>query len=218
MHDEGLSPTLIPSTRNQGRNRHSSSRAQLQICNPSSPRSIAPRRDHKPITGIFSLGSRLPYARLALGAWQTVRQNAGLGTMKLHRVHSRKNWPLRSEGKFAVLVISTISEDYTFLFQVLSGMKLTVHFARTLEDASVQMSTRPVVAVLSEDTLPDGDWRSVLAGLARSSPAPKLIVTSGLADDALWAEVLSLGGYDVLAKPFDTEEVRRVVGFACGSR
>jgi DNA-binding response OmpR family regulator len=27
----------------------------------------------------------------------------------------------------------------------------------------------------------------------------------------LWAEVLNLGGYDVLSKPFDPVEVRRVV-------
>jgi DNA-binding response OmpR family regulator len=30
-----------------------------------------------------------------------------------------------------------------------------------------------------------------------------------------WAEVLNLGGYAVLAKPFDIKEVYRVVGFAC---
>jgi FixJ family two-component response regulator len=41
-----------------------------------------------------------------------------------------------------------------------------------------------------------------------------LIVTSGLADAHLWAEVLNLGGYDVLAKPFDDQEVQRVVAGA----
>jgi len=35
-----------------------------------------------------------------------------------------------------------------------------------------------------------------------------------MADDALWAEVLNLGGYNVLAKPFDSREVFRVVGNA----
>jgi DNA-binding response OmpR family regulator len=44
---------------------------------------------------------------------------------------------------------------------------------------------------------------------------PDLIVASRLADEYLWAEVLNLGGYDVLAKPFNAEEVRRVVGLAC---
>jgi DNA-binding response OmpR family regulator len=43
---------------------------------------------------------------------------------------------------------------------------------------------------------------------------PTLIVTSRLADDELWAEVLNLGAYDVLAQPFDPDEVYRVVFLA----
>ena len=37
---------------------------------------------------------------------------------------------------------------------------------------------------------------------------------SRLADEALWAEVLNLGGYDLLASPFDPIEVDRVVTLA----
>jgi hypothetical protein len=47
-----------------------------------------------------------------------------------------------------------------------------------------------------------------LQGQARP---PNLIVSSRLADDRLWAEVLNLGGYDVLARPFNRVEVIRVV-------
>ena len=43
---------------------------------------------------------------------------------------------------------------------------------------------------------------------------PSVIVTSRLADDRLWAEVLNLGAYDVLAKPFDRTEAIRAVGAA----
>jgi hypothetical protein len=38
-----------------------------------------------------------------------------------------------------------------------------------------------------------------------------LVVASRLADERLWAEVLNLGGHDVLAMPFDAHEVRRVM-------
>ena len=44
--------------------------------------------------------------------------------------------------------------------------------------------------------------------------APALIVTSRLADDRLWAEALNLGAYDVLAKPFNHDEVLRSVSLA----
>ena len=43
---------------------------------------------------------------------------------------------------------------------------------------------------------------------------PQLIVADRLADDALWAEVLNLGGYDLLMTPFEPEEVWRVVSMA----
>ena len=43
---------------------------------------------------------------------------------------------------------------------------------------------------------------------------PFLIVASRLADERLWAEALNLGAYDVLAKPFDSTEVTRIVGMA----
>jgi DNA-binding response OmpR family regulator len=54
----------------------------------------------------------------------------------------------------------------------------------------------------------------MLEHISRLPDAPLLIVTSRLADERLWAEALNLGAYDVLAKPFDTAEVVRVVSLA----
>ncbi len=54
----------------------------------------------------------------------------------------------------------------------------------------------------------------MLEYFSRLPDPPLLIVTSRLADEYLWAEALNLGAWDVLAKPFDREEVSRVLGFA----
>jgi hypothetical protein len=43
---------------------------------------------------------------------------------------------------------------------------------------------------------------------------PRLIVTSHEPDDRLWAEVITLGGYDVLTTPLDRNEVIWAVGRA----
>ena len=48
----------------------------------------------------------------------------------------------------------------------------------------------------------------------RLACSPRLIVTSRLADEYLWVEVLNRGGYDVLTKPLDKREVARVVNSA----
>ena len=50
--------------------------------------------------------------------------------------------------------------------------------------------------------------------MASLAAPPKLIVSSRLADHRLWAEVLNLGGFDVLMTPFETEEVLRVTSSA----
>ena len=72
---------------------------------------------------------------------------------------------------------------------------------------------RPRVVVCERD-LPDGDWRDVLAATSSLPSPPPLIVASRLADEHLWAEVLNLGGYDVLAKPLDKQEVGRTLKLA----
>jgi DNA-binding response OmpR family regulator len=59
--------------------------------------------------------------------------------------------------------------------------------------------------------MPDGSWKDLLEYIARVRASSVLVVTSELADESLWAEVLNLGSYDVLAQPFDREEVTRVV-------
>jgi len=60
----------------------------------------------------------------------------------------------------------------------------------------------------------DGSWKHLLAELSQCQPPPVLVVSSRSADDSLWAEVLNLGGCDVLAKPFDAKEVVWAVSMA----
>jgi hypothetical protein len=45
-------------------------------------------------------------------------------------------------------------------------------------------------------------WREVIG----SATAP-VIVASNTANEQLWSDVLDMGGFDVLAKPFDRKEV-----------
>lgn len=78
---------------------------------------------------------------------------------------------------------------------------------RLLHKTSVQV-------VICERDLPDGSWRDVLESTAGLQDPPAVIVTSRLADDRLWLEVLNAGGYDVLAKPWDRREARRTITLA----
>ena len=88
---------------------------------------------------------------------------------------------------------------------------LTVLHSPDCEQALAQFADSRISVVISEAFLPDGTWKDLLACLARAKASSVLVVTSQVADESLWAEVLNLGGYDVLAQPFDREEVIRVV-------
>jgi len=72
----------------------------------------------------------------------------------------------------------------------------------------------PVQVVIAKSDMPDGSWQEMLDHLRRLARPPLLIVTSRIADEHLWAEVLNLGGYDVLAEPFERDEMVRVVASA----
>lgn len=76
------------------------------------------------------------------------------------------------------------------------------------------LDRHPVQVVISEKDGPRWHWKRVLCDLRRLTRPPQLIVTSRTADDHLWAEVLNVGGYDVLPQPFNRDEVERVVAAA----
>jgi len=86
--------------------------------------------------------------------------------------------------------------------------------AGTCREAYKQLRRNGTLAVFSECDLPDGTWKDLLGYVSEMPQPPALIVTSRLADAYLWSEVLNLGGFDVLAKPFIEKEVRQVLASA----
>jgi DNA-binding response OmpR family regulator len=113
-----------------------------------------------------------------------------------------------------LLVVSVDDLDHSSLHRIL-GKDCHLHQAVGRRDAvSMARHIQPWV-VICDQILADGDWRDLLMDLQTESEVPPpLIVSSRLADDRLWAEVLNLGGYDLLTKPFLASEVSRVVKMA----
>ncbi len=110
-------------------------------------------------------------------------------------------------SEIQVLLVGTSSGEDT-LAGILRAGNCAVRTANSCREARGHLSCDDNPVVICESSLPDGDWKDLL------DKTPRLIVTSPAADEALWAEVLNLGGYDVLAQPFDEQEVRRVVSGA----
>jgi DNA-binding response OmpR family regulator len=114
--------------------------------------------------------------------------------------------------KTVILAISPDVEDHEIVRQILEGSGWRTLACKTRGQA--RRLWRQASVVLCEQKLPDGDWKEVLTELQSVLDPPLLIVMSRLADSGLWAEVLNLGGYDVLAKPLKAEEVLWTVATA----
>lgn len=117
-----------------------------------------------------------------------------------------------SPGAKAILLAVAQGSYYAaFLRRILECGRWQIETARTCRDAIRAMPRLHPDVILCERLLPDGDWRDLLRAANLADRPARLIVASRLADETLWAEVLNLGGYDVLLEPFHPEEVSRVV-------
>src|SRR5512139_1305969 len=119
-------------------------------------------------------------------------------------------------AKRTLLVVGIGPSDGVCLDSILLGSIWQPHGVNTCEQALDFLYRHRVSVVLSERELSDGSWRELLNGMMSLAVTPNLIVSSRLADNRLWAEVLSLGGFDVLMTPFAAKEVLWVTSSAHG--
>lgn len=127
-------------------------------------------------------------------------------------VSPRSRKPARQpEVPIRILLASPDPDDHKRLPEILRPPRWRWARGRTCEMARVRLQRDPVSVLVCERDQMDGTWRDLLETASSLPQPPNVIVCSRLADESLWAEVLNLGGYDVLIKPFEPEEVARVV-------
>jgi two-component system NtrC family response regulator len=114
-----------------------------------------------------------------------------------------------------VLFVSPHREDATVLSRMLGSLPVPLEHVADLQQASATIQAEPYQVILTEARLPDGTWRDVLDMARGVVPGPAVIVTDAAADAHFWAEALNLGAYDLIAQPFATAEVQRILYYAC---
>ena len=70
----------------------------------------------------------------------------------------------------------------------------------------------PEIVVCETEVTESGNWQALLEDAQAAQSL--VLVVSRHADERLWAEVLNLGGFDVLSLPFDRDELRRSLSSA----
>lgn len=122
-----------------------------------------------------------------------------------------EHFGMGADSRCSLMAVLAAREDRAALQRIIGPSRWDLQWTGTCREAiDVFRRARPAIVICDRD-LADGDWRQLWDILGRAPKPPMFIVTSRLADDALWAEVLNVGGYDLLLKPFRAEEVIRMV-------
>lgn len=110
-----------------------------------------------------------------------------------------------------VLTVGQTLADRRRLSACLPEGRWQVHHASAVRAAIDMLRSIDYDAVITEILLPDGPWTE-LRDAGSSCP---IIVAANSVDARVWADALAQGAYDVLVKPYNTEELLYVLQSAC---
>ena len=103
---------------------------------------------------------------------------------------------------------------------VAEALRAAGHAVLEASDAATALrvvaeATQPVDVVLLDLRLPDSSDLSLLAAIRRQTPTTAVVMMTahGTPEDAAGAR--ALGAFDVVEKPFDVEQIERLVVAAC---
>jgi AmiR/NasT family two-component response regulator len=102
--------------------------------------------------------------------------------------------------------------DRSVVSQICERHHWNVFFVSERQDAA-RLLGRVEPQVMLFDREITEDWRPAMTVFGRTSRAC-IILVSKVIDDGLWTEVVRHGGYEVLPKPLDAEDVLRAVKMA----
>jgi two-component system, NtrC family, response regulator len=118
----------------------------------------------------------------------------------------------------SVLILTGAQETRSALSRIFAHHGWDVREGAAKADAAEWLTREPARLIVTDSKLPDGNWLDILALAQEVAPEIQVVVTDPHADEALWAEVLYRGAFDVIVQPLDEHEVVRVGQSAVRSR
>lgn len=103
-------------------------------------------------------------------------------------------------------------ERWSAILRELDSLDIEAWPAETCQEARrILEKKRRVDVVISDLSLPDGNWCDAFKHLIDNDIHASLVVIARHADERLWSEVLWRGAHDLLVEPYEGADVRRVV-------
>ena len=98
------------------------------------------------------------------------------------------------------------------LMPLLDGQGFQIECATGYQDAVRKLSDGHTVdLILADAELPDGSWRNLILFAQNSGLRSEMIICAKAGESELWAEVIQCGAYDMIAEPFERQEVIRII-------
>jgi DNA-binding NtrC family response regulator len=113
-----------------------------------------------------------------------------------------------------LMVITQNPDDAETLRQIASSCGWRISIVDSSSAAIAMLNDHPTPLVICDRDISGEVWSDVLAKIAALPQAVCVLLASRVVDDYLWHQVIQNHGYDVVAKPFQREELRRAVTFA----
>jgi DNA-binding response OmpR family regulator len=107
-----------------------------------------------------------------------------------------------------------LQEVFRFRHALFRYFNWSMRQLQTCQQALAFLRQNPLPLVISWCEMPDGNWKDLLRQLLLLNKPPLLAVSYQPTGRCFWSEVISLGGYDVLVKPFSAPDVFRLVSLA----
>jgi DNA-binding NtrC family response regulator len=117
--------------------------------------------------------------------------------------------------RVTVLIALTSEAERQALGRILAHTNWTLLFANSLSTVRELLYHAREAVIVADSCFPDGNsWKDILHASRTEGIAAQIIVADRHAEHCLWAEVLNVGAYDLLVKPFRPDEVFRVISSA----
>jgi DNA-binding NtrC family response regulator len=94
---------------------------------------------------------------------------------------------------------------------LLNLAQIRIHPSASLDDAKARLQAAKSRILLTDVWFGTGGWEDALRMAARLPLRTVVVVVSHLADRRLWLDALDRGAYDLLLKPFEADEMRRIL-------
>jgi DNA-binding NtrC family response regulator len=122
-----------------------------------------------------------------------------------------KNTVRPQDPGFGCVYLSSLVREAERISALLEDSRIRIFHAMHLTEAEAQLKLTGARVLLTETTFSRGNWRDAMEMVRRVKPQRSLVVAARLPDERLWIGVLESGAYDLVLKPFDADELRRIL-------